>query len=245
LIFAKLNRRTSPKSSRPIKPLYSRLHDATAPDLSPTVQPHARSLIRSATKFQPDELSSGDQLVRAKTSRNSDVLRLPTEICFVDAKDTRTNAVLRAINLKDENAFQIPASVTLTRFDERDGTDLIVYEFQVASLSRKCNIETFKPRLPKNTLVADHRFSRGKAIVPPVIHESAMDGWPTEEDAKSKPGFMATQLNWERIQRTSELRRAGGKRSPFWARLAIFLTAVGGIVSIGVLWRRARRRFTS
>jgi hypothetical protein len=49
LIFAKLDRRLSPKSSRPIKPLSPELPASTPSALPPTVQPHARTLNRSAT----------------------------------------------------------------------------------------------------------------------------------------------------------------------------------------------------
>src|SRR4051812_22660123 len=49
LIFSKLDRRPSSKRPRPIKPLSSGLSVSPATDLPLTVQPHARSLIRSAT----------------------------------------------------------------------------------------------------------------------------------------------------------------------------------------------------
>jgi hypothetical protein len=50
LIFAELNRGESPKSSRGIKPLSSGLPASNPTPLLPTVQPHARTLNRSATR---------------------------------------------------------------------------------------------------------------------------------------------------------------------------------------------------
>jgi hypothetical protein len=60
LIFSKLDRRRSPKSLRPIKPLYRGHHDSTPLNLCLTGQSHAPPSIHSATSFSqsPDELKA-------------------------------------------------------------------------------------------------------------------------------------------------------------------------------------------
>src|SRR5207253_900981 len=75
-IFAKLNRRTSPESSRLIKPLSSGLPVSTPTALLPTVQPHAHPLIHSATVMaaQPYHWS---ECGRAMSLANSSVLGCP------------------------------------------------------------------------------------------------------------------------------------------------------------------------
>jgi hypothetical protein len=58
LIFAKLNRRRSPKSSRAIKPLYLGHNDSTPMNLCLTVQSHAPPSIHSATPISPASAGS-------------------------------------------------------------------------------------------------------------------------------------------------------------------------------------------
>ncbi len=186
-------------------------------------------------KFQPHDLDRGDQCVKAFISRNPDSLRLPRAIWFLYADHDRTNAILEASNFTNLGTFQIPSKVVLTRFASSDQKPLVVFDFQVNGIQGKCNPDSFRPGLPEGAYVEDHRFSRGQALVPPVVHGRVSSGWPTEENSKSKPSYRATQLNWEKIQQLSELRKMTPRRSPAFVRVMLLLVALCGALSILIL----------
>jgi hypothetical protein len=189
-------------------------------------------------KFQPSDWEQGDRLARVTIRRNDGPLQLPVEICFLNLAETKTNALLVTSAFTNLGGIHVPAKVLLTRFTD-EGEVLGTYAFDATVLRTVSETETFRPTLASGTLVEDHRFSHGKAYVPPIAHGPVND-WPSEDAARAKRGYNVTQLDWERIQASQKSRgKPLSKRSPFVMRAIFCLVAGAPLIFLLMKWQKS------
>ena len=114
LIFAKLDRRGSPNSSRSIKPLFSGLHESTLTARVLTVRLHALPLIRSATRLAVALSLSGKSreqffMLAAGTRINARLLEYasnvhPALLHYVVENLQKRDGVMNAVTSNTTNA---------------------------------------------------------------------------------------------------------------------------------------------
>jgi len=153
-------------------------------------------------KFQPIELTTGNTRVKAQVTRSAGQLRFPERICFFDYAGSKTNAVLNVTEVTNVAGLTLPSKASLIRF-LWDSSSLTHYDISLDSVAVGMTLDSFTPNLPAPALISDYRFSHGRADVPPISDYATNRTWLTEAEAKKRPEYQVTQLDWEEIQKLS------------------------------------------
>jgi hypothetical protein len=195
-------------------------------------------------KCGASDLLMGDARVPIKVERHPEAPQLPVRLTLYHAASDNTNAVIEASGFMNVGGAMLPASVVLRRYAHNRDALIALYEFKAEIMRSHTAIRSFTPEFPSKALVADHRFSRGQADVPPITYGFVTAGWPSETEATNHPTFQGNQMDWEAAQRAAA---TGGMKSEqlqarrTWVILLLILASMPFFIILCFSSRRQRR----
>jgi hypothetical protein len=194
-------------------------------------------------KFGPSDMLMGDAKVPIEVERHSQPPHLPTRLFLFSPAGDRTNAVIQAWGFTNVAGVVLPCHVVLKRLKHGGDSILAIYEFKAEVLRSETAVASFTPQFPPRALVADHRFSKGKADVPPVTYGIRTGDWPSESEARNHPAFRANQMDWESAQQAGvKGQMQSGQAATRRKWVIVFLIFVSGWFLI-FLYSFGRRQF--